>query len=83
VEGLLSTHTERRGKQSTAQVGNWPHTVRGAVLLQIQFEWVIWTSRRAARLPVPEHRDRKPKPKRQQTAVEREEVDAQEINHDY
>jgi hypothetical protein len=57
--------------------------VRGAALLRIQFEWVIWTSRRKARLPVPEHRDRKPKPKRQQTDVEREEADAQEINRDY
>jgi hypothetical protein len=80
VEGLLSTHTERREKQSTAQIGNWSHTIREAAFQRIQFEWVTWTSRRAAQLPVLEHRDKKSKLKTQQIDVEREEANAQRTN---
>jgi hypothetical protein len=77
---MLSTHTERREKQSTTQIENWSHTIREAALQRIQFEWVTWTSRHAAQLPVLEHRDRKPKLKRQPIDVERDEANAQETN---
>jgi hypothetical protein len=54
-EGLLSTHTEGNEAQQHRQ---WAHANKRAVLLQIQFEWVILTSPRITRLPDPEHQNR-------------------------